>query len=103
VVLGAAIAMVVGLIGSLTVRRRRIWFRVPASGPVVITAGGLARTDSDRYSDEFTRTVDAVGALTGTVRPSAPAPPSAGSSVDGPSPDRSPRAVAGHAAPSEEN
>lgn len=72
VVLGAAVAMVVGLIGSLTVRRRRIWFRVAASGPVAITAGGLARTDSDRYLAEFTRTVDTVADLTGTARPLGP-------------------------------
>ena len=76
VVLPAAAVMVLGLIASLTVRRRRIWFRVapidperPArgSGRTVITAGGLARTDADGYGEEFRRTVDAVAAATGSA------------------------------------
>jgi cytochrome c biogenesis protein len=48
-VLWAAIAMLVGLIGSLLVRRRRMWIRAsPASssGRTVVEIGGLARSGS---------------------------------------------------------
>ncbi|MEU4694600.1 cytochrome c biogenesis protein ResB [Actinoplanes sp. NPDC023714] len=55
------IATVLGLIGlmlSLSVHRRRVWFRVaPASGSgagsSVIEAGGLPRTDYPGFADEF--------------------------------------------------
>jgi cytochrome c biogenesis protein len=57
-VLIGAIVMVLGLIGSLTVRRRRIWFRLTRDG---IAAGGLARTDAESFSAEFRRTVVSVG------------------------------------------
>jgi cytochrome c biogenesis protein len=65
-VLGGAIAMVLGLIASLTVRRRRVWFRITPDqrdadpGRTVITAGGLARTDAESFRDEFRRTVESV-------------------------------------------
>jgi cytochrome c biogenesis protein len=58
----AAAAMVLGLIGSLTVRRRRIWLRITPSDPAaagdpasitVVWVGGLARSDSGNFSDEF--------------------------------------------------
>ncbi len=62
--LGLAVAMVVGLLGSLGVRRRRIWIRIgPDSGlapeadgrsPTVVKVGGLARSDSGNFSTEFT-------------------------------------------------
>jgi cytochrome c biogenesis protein len=56
-VLVAAVLMVVGLIGSLTVRRRRLWVRlVPGDAGTVVTVGGLARTDADTYAAEFDRT-----------------------------------------------
>jgi len=60
-VLGGAIVMVLGLIASLTLRRRRIWFRL-ADGRVA--AGGLARTDAESFSAEFRRTVIAVALAT---------------------------------------
>ena len=75
-VLVGAVVMVLGLIGSLTVRRRRIWFRlVPEpAGRTAVTAGGLARTDAESFADEFRRTVVAV-AVAGTARePTAPGP-----------------------------
>jgi cytochrome c biogenesis protein len=53
-VLWAAIAMLLGLIGSLLVRRRRMWLRAtPASSPgrTVVEIGGLARSGS--LSAEF--------------------------------------------------
>ena len=55
----SALAMVVGLLGSLGIRRRRVWLRVaPASGaqegsPTVVTVGGLARSDSGNFTTEF--------------------------------------------------
>jgi cytochrome c biogenesis protein len=56
----AAVAMVVGLLGSLGVRRRRVWLRItPATGaenrsPTVVSVGGLARSDSGNFNTEFT-------------------------------------------------
>ncbi len=59
-VLWAAIAMLLGLIGSLLVRRRRVWLRVtPAAstgegataGRTVVEMGGLSRTGS--FTSEF--------------------------------------------------
>ncbi|GAA3395492.1 cytochrome c biogenesis protein ResB [Cryptosporangium minutisporangium] len=55
VVLIAAGFMLVGLITSLTVRRRRIFVRVT---PGELTVGGLARTDPDRYAEEFRQIVE---------------------------------------------
>jgi len=57
----AAIAMVLGLMGSLGVRRRRVWLRIssaPARGGsdsshTVVQIGGLARSDSGNFSAEF--------------------------------------------------
>lgn len=53
----ASIGIVVGLMLSLFVRRRRLWVRVrpgdvPGAGATV-EAGGLARTDPDRFAAEF--------------------------------------------------
>ena len=69
-VLAGAVIMVLGLIASLTVRRRRIWFRLspePAAGEAgrtVITAGGLARTDAESFAGEFARAVEGASAAT---------------------------------------
>ncbi len=60
----AAAAMVVGLIGSLGIRRRRVWLRLvpaertpkgqPAAGtPTLVSIGGLARSDSGNFTEEF--------------------------------------------------
>ena len=52
----AAILMVAGLLGSLAVRRRRLWVRVAApdgSARSVVSVGGLARTDGGNFSAEF--------------------------------------------------
>ncbi|MFN2518066.1 MAG: cytochrome c biogenesis protein ResB [Jatrophihabitantaceae bacterium] len=57
--LGAAAAMVLGLLGSLGVRRRRLWLRITPSAPVasgsptVVAVGGLARSDSGNFATEF--------------------------------------------------
>jgi cytochrome c biogenesis protein len=51
----AAVGMVGGLMLSLFVRRRRLWVRVGATEgqPTTVEIGGLARTDPDRFADEF--------------------------------------------------
>jgi cytochrome c biogenesis protein len=60
-VLVFALLMLLGLITSLTVKRRRVWVRVSpaddAEGPgrTVVEIGGLARTDQAGYGEEFTR------------------------------------------------
>jgi cytochrome c biogenesis protein len=57
--LAAAAAMVLGLLGSLGVRRRRLWLRITPSGepadgsPTVVAVGGLARSDSGNFATEF--------------------------------------------------
>jgi cytochrome c biogenesis protein len=64
-VLGGAIALVIGLLFSLTGRRRRVWFRVAsdASGDgrtvSVASAGGLARAEYASFPVEFEGIVDA--------------------------------------------
>lgn len=55
----SALGMVVGLLGSLGVRRRRVWLRLTPSGevsgqsPTVVSVGGLARSDSGNFTEEF--------------------------------------------------
>ncbi len=57
--LWSALAMVLGLLGSLGVRRRRVWLRVtpsvhgPGGSPTVVSVGGLARSDSGNFTTEF--------------------------------------------------
>ncbi|MEC3975318.1 cytochrome c biogenesis protein ResB [Amycolatopsis sp. H20-H5] len=58
-VLGFAIAMLLGLGGSLLVKRRRVWLRVTSgaegTGGTVVEVAGLARTDQAGYGEEFHR------------------------------------------------
>ncbi len=52
----AAITMVVGLLLSLFVSRRRVWVRVTAGdrpAVSVVEAGGLSRREGDNFEDEF--------------------------------------------------
>jgi cytochrome c biogenesis protein len=64
VVLGAAAFIVLGLLLSLSVRRRRVWLRLrPSDGATdarrtVVAVGGLARTDAGSFTAEFARLVD---------------------------------------------
>ncbi|TQS39758.1 cytochrome c biogenesis protein ResB [Cryptosporangium phraense] len=51
IVLVAAVFMLLGLITSLTVRRRRLFVRISPDGRMAV--GGLARTDPDRFASEF--------------------------------------------------
>ncbi|QIX51561.1 cytochrome c biogenesis protein ResB [Rhodococcus sp. DMU1] len=61
-VLVSAITMMVGLLVSLLIKRRRIWVRAYPAGTVadgerrtVVELGGLARTDQAGWGDEFER------------------------------------------------
>jgi cytochrome c biogenesis protein len=63
ILLGAAIGLI-GLMLTLAVHRRRVWFRAlpagdDASGGTLLVAGGLPRTDYPGFSDEFTALVKA--------------------------------------------
>jgi len=66
----AAVLMVSGLLGSLVVRRRRVWLRLSVGQPIpgeseqsrtLVEVGGLARSDSGNFTSEFE-------ALTATLR-----------------------------------
>ena len=57
-VLVFALTMMVGLLVSLVIRRRRVWVRIAGSdapGTVNVELGGLARTDNSGWGDEFER------------------------------------------------
>lgn len=70
IVLVAAIMLLLGLLGSLTLRRRRVWFRLtPSDGGTSVTAGGLARTEYAGFRDEFSRLV-----ASASGRPGKPGP-----------------------------
>ncbi|GGM18603.1 cytochrome c biogenesis protein [Nakamurella endophytica] len=59
----SAIALLVGLTVSLTIKRRRVWFRFRATADATgeartdVEVGGLARTDAAGYGEEFSRLV----------------------------------------------
>ncbi|WP_432418615.1 cytochrome c biogenesis protein ResB [Corynebacterium breve] len=55
-VLVSSVAMLAGLIGSLMIKRRRIWVRLrpdEATGGTLVELGGLARTDRAGWTGEF--------------------------------------------------
>ncbi|QGU06363.1 Cytochrome c biogenesis protein Ccs1 [Corynebacterium occultum] len=54
-VLVSAVAMLVGLVGSLIIKRRRIWVRLrpAADGGTHIETAGLARTDRAGWGEEY--------------------------------------------------
>lgn len=53
----SAVVMMVGLLVSLTVRRRRFWARITTDndGRTIVALGGLARTDRSGWGKEFDR------------------------------------------------
>ena len=67
----AAVAMVIGLIGSLGVRRRRLWLRITpgrrgADDGVAYRcrrSGGLARSDSGNFTTEFAGAARTAGSV----------------------------------------
>jgi cytochrome c biogenesis protein len=77
IVLFGAGAVLVGLMISLSGRRRRLWARVaPAEGGgSLITLGGLARTEYPGFADEFTDVASLVGDAQSAPEHVAPEPP----------------------------
>jgi cytochrome c biogenesis protein len=65
IVLGGAVSLLVGLLVSLTGKRRRIWFRVSESG---VEAGGLPRSAYAGFATEFDEIVRAAR-LSGAASP----------------------------------
>jgi cytochrome c biogenesis protein len=63
IVLPGAAALLVGLMISLSGKRRRVWARVSpgADGRSLITFGGLPRSDYPGFVDEFAAVADLVG------------------------------------------
>jgi cytochrome c biogenesis protein len=66
----AVVAMVTGLIGSLAVRRRRLWMRFTPSGHhdgsgrhTHVSVGALARSDSGNFAAEFSGLIDRIQAV----------------------------------------
>jgi len=59
IVLGGAVALLLGLLASLTGKRRRFWFRVSPGGGLV--AGGLPRSDYPGFQAEFDDIVRSAG------------------------------------------
>jgi cytochrome c biogenesis protein len=73
-----AVLMVLGLLGSLAVRRRRLWLRITpdhagdeASAGVgsLIAVGGLARNDSGNFGAEFAAILERLAAELGSLPP----------------------------------
>lgn len=57
----ATVVMLASLIGSLTIKRRRIWVRyIPTDSGTRVELGGLARTDRAGWGPEFERIADDV-------------------------------------------
>jgi cytochrome c biogenesis protein len=82
--LAAAVLMVVGLLGSLAVRRRRLWVRIAPPVPgarSVVSVGGLARNDSGNFSAEFTGLVTHLSAVLDAGPPATPAAPAVDSAA----------------------
>jgi cytochrome c biogenesis protein len=73
----AALAMVIGLLGSLGVRRRRLWLRIAPGddpdgrSPTVVSVGGLARSDSGHFPAEFASVLERLQAAGPPVEPVA--------------------------------
>ena len=60
IALGGAAIGLLGLLLSLTGRRRRVFFRITTEGSSLVEAGGLPRTDYSGFADEFKQTIEAV-------------------------------------------
>ena len=62
VVLAAAILVLVGLIPSLYVSRRKVWIRAEAApGGALVKIGGFALQRKDAFEEEFERIVRGIG------------------------------------------
>ncbi len=65
VVLAGAVALLIGLLGSLTGKRRRIWLRITPSG---VEAGGLPRSDYPGFAAEFDEIVRSASVVVPAAR-----------------------------------
>ncbi|MCM3883738.1 cytochrome c biogenesis protein ResB [Frankia sp. R82] len=80
-----AVLIIVGLIASLRVRRRRVWVRAhpaPAGGSV-IEIGGLSRSHGDGFATELADLTTRVRAATEPTEPTTPREPGAGATAAG--------------------
>ena len=61
-VLVSAVVMLLGLVGSLMVKRRRFWVRLEdlGNGQTRVEVAGLARTDSAGWGTEFNRRAERI-------------------------------------------
>jgi cytochrome c biogenesis protein len=72
--------MVLGLLASLGVRRRRLWLRVTPSAdpqdgsPTVVSVGGLARSDSGNFTTEFVALLERLQGAAAASSPSRQQP-----------------------------
>jgi cytochrome c biogenesis protein len=60
IALGGAAIGLLGLLLSLTGKRRRVFFRATTGGSSLVEAGGLPRTDYSGFAVEFKQTIEAV-------------------------------------------
>jgi len=70
IMLVGGVALLIGLLGSLYGKRRRVFFRI---GPDGMAAGGLPRSDYPGFTAEFDEIVRSVGATVPAAR-EEPAP-----------------------------
>jgi cytochrome c biogenesis protein len=80
----ASILMVAGLLGSLAIRRRRLWVRIAPAGSAdrsVVSVGGLARNDGGNFSAEFQAIVDELAPVLGAGASPATAAPAAAEKI----------------------
>jgi cytochrome c biogenesis protein len=75
-VLGAAVAVIAGLVASLRVRRRRVWVRArpgglagDPDGTTVVEFGGLARSNAEAFAAELDSLAGQLRAATGDHSP----------------------------------
>ena len=60
----AGVLMIIGLVGSLFIKRRRLWVRAtPVDGRTLVEVGGLSRTDADGFTQSFTELVAGLKAV----------------------------------------
>jgi cytochrome c biogenesis protein len=73
----AAVLAIVGLIGSLGIRRRRIWVRVTErpDGTALVEVAGLARTEGATPTAEVTATAETLAERLGVADPAGRAEP----------------------------
>jgi cytochrome c biogenesis protein len=76
IALVAAVLIVLGLLLSLRVRRRRLWVRADGAdgGHTLVSVGGLARSDTDGFAASFPELVARLQAVAPPLQPDADPP-----------------------------